>query len=273
MSGLYDRDYTVLTDEEKEIFKEYSSLATTIEDIGKPEAADKQRQRMELVLEHDFIHRHVSLFPNNYFEKFGFDTDENKSLLEEFKALIDNQETGEQELLNFIRDRKAYFIIASLLDYKPFGHHNRALFREFPLGTEYAADFLLIGKNSYGYHFIFIELEAVNGATVIGDGAFGNLLRKGIDQVKDWKHFLERDYTSLKSIYNRYKNPSADLPKEFYEYDNTKMYYVVIGGRRIDFNEKTRRLAEEERRGSGIEIIHYDRLYEYAEGLVEKGRF
>ncbi len=272
MAGLYDRDYRVITSEEEIILKEYESLEFNIGDTQE-RAREKQNKRLDLVVEHDFLHRHLSLFPNNYFEAFGYRTDENERILQEFKELIESNGTNEQEILNFIRDRKAYFIIASLLDYKPFGHHDRALFREFPLGTEYAADFLLIGKNSFGYHFIFIEFEGLNGSTVIGDGSFGNLLRKGIDQVKDWKHFLERDFTSLKSIFNGYKSPSRDLPKEFYEYDNTKMYYMVIGGRRVDFKEKTRRLAEEERRGVGIEIIHYDRLYEYAQGIVDKGKF
>jgi len=269
--SIYNRDYKKLTSEEKRIVKEYNTLNSKRDEVIISVAIENNHKKMKLMQDHEFLANHLTLFPNNYFDKSGFNSELNQTLLKEFHEIIDTSGTKERPVLDFIREKKAYFIIASLLDKADFGHHNRAIFKEFPLGTEFAADFLLIGKNSYGYHFIFIELESVTGNVTIAGGDFGEVLRKGINQVGYWKSFLQRDYQSLKSIFNKYKGEYQELPKEFYEYDINKMHYVVIGGRRNDFNETTRRLAEESKR-NGIEVIHYDRLFEYAKGLVEKGR-
>lgn len=40
-----------------------------------------------------------------------------------------------------------------------FGHHDAYIIPEFMLGNSYKVDYLLIGKSSRGYEFVFIELE------------------------------------------------------------------------------------------------------------------
>ena len=41
------------------------------------------------------------------------------------------------------------------------GNHGAYLFPEFQLGSSYKADYLLLGKSSGGFEFIFVELEDV----------------------------------------------------------------------------------------------------------------
>ena len=64
------------------------------------------------------------------------------------------------------------------------GHHGAYLFPEFPLGTSYKADYLLIGNGSGGHEFIFIELENPKGNITLQNGELGNTFRKGILQVR-----------------------------------------------------------------------------------------
>ena len=99
--------------------------------------------------------------------------------------LLDNSAT-EREILNFIRDKQAYFIIASILKgfHYRFGHHNAFAFKEFELPPNYLVDYLLVGKNSGGYEFVFIELENATGQITNNDGEFGTTIRKGIKQKK-----------------------------------------------------------------------------------------
>ncbi|MCY9698394.1 hypothetical protein [Paenibacillus alginolyticus] len=76
-------------------------------------------------------------------------------------------------------------------------------------------DFLIIGKNSGGYEFIFIELEARYGKITMADGELGDVFRKGIRQVKDWGDWLEAYFTAFQETLLKYKNLEQPLPLEF----------------------------------------------------------
>jgi len=40
-------------------------------------------------------------------------------------------------------------------------------------------DYLIVGKNSQGYHFLLIEFENIYNNITISDGDFGTTIRKG----------------------------------------------------------------------------------------------
>ena len=210
---LYERDYRILTDEEKVIWQKvedtFNKAKAKRNNIITPAAMNKYYQEIPVAALH-----HKQLFPNNYLNTGDLANKEKlKKIIEEFKILIDNSAT-ERDILNFIRDKKAYFIIASMLkgfQYR-FGHHTAFAFKEFELPPNYIVDYLLVGKNSGGYEFVFIELENAYGQITNTDGEFGITIRKGIKQINDWDNWLESNYSSLRLMYDKYIGTLEKLP-------------------------------------------------------------
>lgn len=278
--NLFDKDYSKLTEEETGIIKEYKELEPDLlKMISNPNSKINPQanymKQLELLENNPFILNIDSLFPNNYLNEIDLKLNRNNHIykLQLFKQLIDDKSISERDVLNFIKNESAYFLIGSILkNYTIYGHHDRYLFQEIMLPPNHQADFLAIGKNSQGYHFLFFELENPYGGITIKDGNFGNTLRKGINQVEDWRIWLEKNFSSLRNVLDKYKKPNSTLPKEFYEFDSSRIEYVVIGGRRDDFNEKTNRLKRDIRK-QGITILHYDNVIEESLKLIESGSY
>lgn len=261
---LYDRDYFYITDDEKKDIGEATKKYTY--KLGKLSGNGSS-----LFREQPKAGRHYqSLFPNNYLDIVDLDNEERLNKLNlKFTELINIETTKEQDILNFLnsKENKAYHIIGSLLRAYDFGHHDTFLFPEFQLGTSYKVDYLLIGSQSGGHKFVFVELESCYRRITRKSGAFGATTRKGIDQIEDWKIWLNSNYSNLREIFNSYCN-GRKLPREFYEFDSTRMNYIVISGRRSDFNEKTYTLKRNLKKESGISLLHYDNLIDSANAIV-----
>jgi len=133
------------------------------------------------------------------------------------------------------------------------------LFNEFPLSGTYFADYLIIGRSSFGLSLVFIELENIYDNITLGSGHFGETIRKGLNQVTDWKSWLDSNYTNLREKFLRQKGDHKDLPQELTDYDSTRIHFMVVAGRRRDYNQTTYRLRREIE-PQRIRIIHYDNL-------------
>lgn len=155
-----------------------------------------------------------------------------------------------------------------------FGHHKAFLFREFPLGSDYVADFLIVGKNSEGYHFVFVELESPSESITRKDGEFGDAIRKGIAQVRDWRRWLNAVFPSLHSEFTKHLgNHDRNLPGAFFKLDPTRLHFVVVAGRRTDYTKKTYALRRELREETRIELLHYDNLLDSLSFLIQTGNY
>ena len=271
---LYERDFKKLEEKEKEESEKYKNR-DHIKSINDEKRIWPRTPGRPIYEEFSkaVIHHH-SIFPNNLLSVHDLKNKkiEFESGIETFETLINEKTIKEIDVLRYINENRNYFIVGSLFKDTQFGHHEAYLFREFPLGTKYRVDYLLIGKSSFGYHFVFVELESVNGRTTIESGDFGDAIRKGINQIKDWKIWLESNYPALKEIYNSEKNSDINLPKEFYEYDSSRISYVVVSGRREHFKEKTYRLKRDLIK-ENIKLYHYDNLLEFSKEIVSGGRY
>lgn len=257
--GLYDRDYT--QEPTPDEIDEYKA-------VSKQEVSKDGRRIGRVNMPHlypEAIRHHQSLFPNYHVDlistKMNPDFDNiNKGFLD----LLDNPETHEQLILNYIKSSKAYHIPMSILRAGGFlvGNHGSYLFPEFELGQSYRADYLLVGKNSGGYQFIFVEFENPYNHIVLKDGELGETFRKGITQVKSWSRWLEKHYSSLIEFWS--KNALQALPNEFVTYDSTNIHFVVVAWRRSNFNAETYRLRREYQKEQNITLLHYDNLYDAA---------
>jgi hypothetical protein len=274
--NLFERDFFKLTKTELELVNEFNSLNTDLTAVMKGNGnldtvVQNDRKKGVLMSKNPFLLNHKSLFPNNYLNevKLKLQNFDYINKLQNFKKLLDDTKISERDILNYIRDNEAYFLIGSVLkNYTSFGHHDRYLFKEFKLPPNFQADFLVVGKNSEGYHFLFFELENPYNNITVKHGSFGTTIRKGIEQINDWKIWLEKDYRILKNVFTKQLNPNRQLPNEFLDYDSTRMNYVVVAGRRNDFNDKTYRLRRENKK-SGIHILHYDNLVDESLDLIK----
>ncbi len=212
----------------------------------------------------EFRH-YISVFPNKYLDPILL-TDKTlvKALISDYKKEIENPKTTETVLLRWLKTGNREVIIGSVLLNYTFGHHQAFLFEEFSLGTTFRPDFLLLGTSSDGFSMVFVELEAIYGRLKLGDGNFGEVIRKGLNQIEDWKKYLENHYSSFKVELEKHLKDGDTLPKELQYYNANRIHYVIIAGRRADFNEKLRdrKLSLEK---DGIRLLHYDNLIDYTE--------
>lgn len=260
MVGLFDRDYTKLTAEEVQEKEKIDA------DYG--HVAGARFGRRNFFYKYPKAVRHnMSLFPNNYMDiQMLKDSSELEKQCDGFETLLNNTAITELDIKRYIQNNKYYHIVASIFKHYDFGHHEAVLFKEFQLGTSYKADYLLAGRASGGWQFVFVEFENPYGRITLADGNPGEVIRKGLNQIDEWKSFIEGYFSTLSTEFEKYTTQS--LPREFIRFDFTRMHYVVVAGRRSDYNETTRlfqRRSEVERK---IKILHYDNLLDDARNLI-----
>lgn len=261
MRGLFKRDYSILTDDELEEKKKIDAegIRVTGARFGRKNFVHKYSRA---------IRHYVSLFPNNYMDNFLLkDEIYLETICDEFEMKLNSNESlNELDIKRFIQDNEYYHIPASIFSQYRFGHHGAYVFKEFQLGADYRADYLLIGKASGGYHFIFVEFETPSKSVTLSDGSFGEGIRKGINQIYDWRYFLQSNFSIISSELKKYT--FQKLPDEMYSYDETRMFYVIVSGRRKDYTEKTYRLRRELDQNNKIKLLHYDNLLDEARKLI-----
>lgn len=276
--SLFQKDYSKLSKDELTAIEDYNNAKSkdTNSAIKGFKLVTRQGAiaQMKVLLQFPFIKNLQSLFPNNHLNIFHLQSNKLDYIkkLQGFIQLVDNPDISEREILNFIRKEEAHFIISSALNFTDFGHHDGYIFQEVALPPNHQADFLVIGKNSHGYHFLLFELENPYNNITTKDGSYGATIRKGISQIDDWKAWMDKNFTTLKNVLLKVKNPNLELPPEFYEYDSTRFHYVVVAGRRENFSEKTYRLSRTMKRNGTI-VIHYDNLIDESKRLIDAGRY
>lgn len=266
---LYNRDYNILTTEERIAYDKANAMTENGVEFG----VDELFEFHDLMPEAGYYYD--SLFPNNFLPiETLSDLPLHENKIAEYEKLISSVETGEREVLNFIKDNQAYFIIASMLKTGFwFGHHEAYLFKEFELPPNFRADFLIVGKNSGGYEFIFVELESIYGQITQQNGDLGKCFRAGIAQIQDWDEYIEANFPTISLIFDKAKKPGVLLPDEFRKLDKSRIHYAVIAGRRTDFKEKTRRIQRKYREEGKIHIFHYDNLIDSSKSLLKEGNY
>lgn len=207
-------------------------------------------------------------FPNNYMDVLLLqDADELEKQCDGFEKLLNDTTITELNIKRYIQDNEFYHIPASIFAQYPFGHHEAALFKEFQLGTSYKADYLLAGRASGGWQFIFVEFENPYQNVTIQGGNWGETIRKGLNQIDDWKTFIESNYSTIYTEFQKYT--TTTLPDEFVRFDSSRMNYVVVAGRRENFNNPVSRLKQRRsEQENNIKILHYDNLLDDARRLI-----
>jgi translation initiation factor 2 beta subunit (eIF-2beta)/eIF-5 len=265
---LFERDYNILTPEELNRFNKAKEFYSKKKDNFGGMKGHHLMKYYEMLPRSAYYYE--SLFPNNYLD-IGLLKNANslENIRQQFTDLLDS-DISERDILNFINRNEHYYIIGSLYHAGyDFGHHIAFLFKEFELTSTYKADYLLVGKNSGGFNFIFVELENPYSNITLNDGELGETFRKGVKQVKNWDDWIEGNFNTLRLIFQKYKNPRKELPKEFYELDKSRLNYIVLAGRRANFKDKTYRIKRKTLKSSNIKLMHYDNLIDSFATLIE----
>jgi hypothetical protein len=266
---IYEEDFQVISDENRQLWEQLKEREIV---HGSPIIRRSLYEEYPKSVRH-----HLSLFPNNLLDRVDLPKSKKQliEILADFaKLLINNTNTTERNILNFIKENKAYFIIGSILTNNySFGHHRLFIFPEFLLAPNYVVDYLLVGENSNGYHFVFVELENPHQYITCQDGSYGTTIRKGLNQIADWKTWLEANFHHLRLVFEKHQNQTKTLPKEFSVFDETRIHFVVVAGRRLDYNDKTYRLRRENLQNEKINVIHYDNLLDYSNKTVETSTY
>ena len=260
---LHERDYMDLTDDERAEWQSWRQQEVV--KVGKSEA---RRSRFR---DYPKAARHfTSLFPNQYLDIVELkDEARLNEQLDCFRKLLDAPKVNERQILNFIKKECTHFIIGSILkNYYSFGHHDAYLFPEFPLGTSFKVDYVLSGKSSDGYSFVFVELESPCDDATLSNGDLGFSFRKGLNQIADWDVWLDGHFSSLAETFNKCKQEGESLPQEFVKYDKSRIHYVVIAGRRSDFLDKTYRTRRQKLRDNTELILHCDNVVDAAQDVI-----
>jgi hypothetical protein len=72
-------------------------------------------------------------------------------------------------------------------------HHGGFVLPEAALGAHYRADFLIAGMTSLGLRWTLVELESPTASLTIADGQPSKQLRKGLQQIRDWREWLQEN--------------------------------------------------------------------------------
>ncbi|AMJ41394.1 Shedu anti-phage system protein SduA domain-containing protein [Anaerotignum propionicum] len=258
---LQDRNYElILTEKEQEAYEAelaYESKKGPKNTRNFPRFSHPDKEIRK------FIWHKRSLFPNNFLylgEYKDMDFELEASKLQNIIYTAEN----ELKIQQYIKQNKKWFIPGSIfLDYN-FGHHDAYLFPEQQLGNEYAADYMLVGKNSDGYSIVLIEFEKANTHYLITSAnTESESVRKGLTQIQDWKRWIDsnRDYF-LKNI---------ELLQQGIDVPVYRIYYYLVVSRR-DFMNLT---ALDVRSQSMYEkintkIVTFDRLVDNIKKLGER---
>lgn len=173
-----------------------------------------------------------------------------------------NQATKENDVQSYIKSSEKWFIPASLFKDYDFGHHEAFLLPEKSLGAEYRVDYLLIGKNSGGYHFVFVEFEDVNVPyKLLRSNEESSPVRKGLVQINDWKRWMDKN--------KEYFLSNLGLPFKVFNISSWSIHYCLVVSRREKMDDIAREMREQKAFDiPGLRIVSYDRLVDNVRRLT-----
>lgn len=137
--------------------------------------------------------------------------------------------------------------------------HGTWAFPELSFPKEYRADWLTASGSSGGLMWELIELEDPMEVPFKQNGHFAKSVRKGIEQIKDWREYIQ---SNLEIV----SKPKSKHGFGLHELRPRTMGIVVVGIRdkysdeesKSKYDENRRRTEEDER----IKVISYDSFLE-----------
>ncbi len=173
-----------------------------------------------------------------------------------------NKAKSESDVQKYIKDNQKWFIPGSLFRNYDFGHHEAYISPEQSLGGNYRVDYMLLGRNSVGYHIVFVEFESVNVEyRNTSDNSETQYVRKGLTQINDWKRWIDNnrsfflENTGLRDI-------AGNIP-------SWGIKYCLVVSRRSKMDSLANEMrGQREWEAKDLKIVSYDRLVDNTRALV-----
>lgn len=189
--------------------------------------------------------------PKNFYEfQYGWyrDIDLHYEAEQLLKVLDSAQK--ENDIQRYIKENKKWFIPASIFEDYDFGHHEAYISIEQPLGAEYRADYMLLGRNSIGHHIVLVEFEDVNvDFRLQTSNMETEAVRKGMAQINDWKRWMDSN--------RPYFLQSCGLSDVGRNIPTWGITYCLVVGRRKRMDDTSNQMRGQIEYERGIHVITY----------------
>ena len=186
----------------------------------------------------------------------------------EFSTFLE-KEKGERGISKFLSNRPEilYWTFCRA------GGHCRYVFREFPLGSQYLVDYVVLNSYSGLWEVMFIELEPVDDCIFTKAKVPSKRFAGAIKQVDDWAEYFDMNKAQVRADLVKWakekdilgyddadimSNNSGDYladPESFLK----DSYHIIIGLRNKVSRESHKRKATYTSK-HGIEVMSYDRI-------------
>lgn len=192
--------------------------------------------------------------PKNFYEfKYGWYRDIDLDYEAEQLLKVLDSAKKENDIQNYIKENKKWFIPASIFKDYDFGHHEAYISVEQPLGAEYKVDYMLLGRNSIGHHIVLVEFENVNvDFRLKKSNMETEAVRKGMTQINDWKRWMDNN--------RPYFLQSCGLSDIGRNIPTWGITYCLVVGRRKRMDDTSNQMRGQIQYERGVHIITYDRL-------------
>jgi hypothetical protein len=151
--------------------------------------------------------------------------------------------------------------------------HDRYAFAEFPLGSQFKVDSLLLNSYSGVWRAHLVELEPVADLLFTKSRTPSQRLARAVRQIDDWREYIDqnreqirRDLVRWAKRHDRLGYSTGEEPcnysGDFLSDPETHIhftFYVVIG-RSSRLSKERRNLAGRFVSGHDVELVTYDRL-------------
>ena len=173
-----------------------------------------------------------------------------------------NKSSKENDIQQYIKNNKKWFIPASLSKDYDFGHHSAYLTSEQALGAEYRADYMLLGQNSLGYHLVLVEFENANVDYVLKtSNCESEYVRKGLTQIRDWMRWMDNN--------RQYFFDSCGISQIGKSIPSWGINYCLVVSRRERMSERANQLRRQSQQEiHRLRIVTYDRLVDNTKKLT-----
>ena len=169
---------------------------------------------------------------------------------------------NEQEIQQYIKQNRKWFIPGSIfLDYN-FGHHDAYLFPEQKLGNEYAVDYMLLGKNSDGYSIVLVEFEKSDTPYCRSTANIeSESVKEGLAQIKDWQRWMLKNQD--------YFMRNIGLTQKGIDIPIFRIFYYLVVSRRDYMNDIAHDMRSQTMYDMrNLKIVTFDRLEENVRKLA-----
>jgi hypothetical protein len=162
--------------------------------------------------------------------------------------------------------------------FSPLGGHDRYVLTEFPLGSRFKVDMVVINSHSGAWIVDFIELEPVNDRVFNRDRTPSRQLAIAIRQIDDWRTYVRANESQVRADLVRWAKTRDILRyssrgKEPCNYSGDQLadprsvifsQFSVIIGRSTKLDAERRSLLGHYSLNHDIAVITYDRFTELA---------